>query len=59
MNKENDVEACCNFWNKNIDAIHWGLKMAAMNGNPTKLDPMVFCPWCGKKLENRKPLTNE
>ena len=53
MNEE--FERCCLQWNPNIEAIHWGLKMAAMNGTPTKFDKFVYCPWCGKKLSERKP----
>jgi hypothetical protein len=55
MTKEK--EACCEFWNRNMEKIHSGLTMAALNGNPTTgLDSFKFCPWCGLNLNKRKDL---
>ena len=54
--KEIEFERCCKQWNPNIEIFHWRFKMAAMNGTPTKFDEFVYCPWCGKKLSERKPL---
>jgi hypothetical protein len=34
---------------ENWSAISNGLRMAAMNGIPTRFDPPVFCPWCGRR----------
>ncbi len=48
-NKE--IAACCDKIMRNLNAIHWACKTAAMNGTPATLDKMLFCPWCGKSMQ--------
>lgn len=40
-------EDCCPAWGYGMTTIHSAARMAAANGNPSSLDPMSFCPWCG------------
>lgn len=45
------VKICCKEFEEGLAAIHKACEHAALNGLATKLPMLVFCPWCGTKLE--------
>lgn len=43
---EDNGEPCCDMWPIHMATLTDAMKMAAMNGNPSKIEPPNFCPWC-------------
>ena len=48
-----DHTVYCPAWSRNWPHIDRGLRMAALNGTPTKADNLKYCPWCGGLLAQR------
>ena len=58
--KDKNMSCKCKDWKENIDKLNAGIVMLWTHGGKGyEGKPIIYCPWCGKKLEIIKENSNE